>query len=103
MSVSRASIDSISAIPTTKTSVVWDAYMIDGPAIMRTALRSLVARDIRSPVRRARKYSGGIRWRCAKKSFRRSYSISRETPMIERRIRNRKRPPPADTTNRRAA
>jgi hypothetical protein len=28
------------------------AYMTDGPAIMRTALRSLVARDIRSPVRR---------------------------------------------------
>jgi hypothetical protein len=77
--------------------------MIDGPAIMRTALRSLVARDIKSPVRRERKYSGGIRWRCAKKSFLRSYSISRETPMIVRRIRNRKRPPLADTTNRRAA
>ena len=77
--------------------------MIDGPAIMRTALRSLVARDIRSPVRRVRKYSGGIRWRCAKKSLRRSYSISRETPMIERRIRNRNRPPPAETANSRAA
>ena len=38
---------------TTKTSTVLAEYMIAGPIIMRTALRSLVARDIRSPVRRA--------------------------------------------------
>ena len=31
--------------------------MIDGPIIIRTAFRSLVARDIRSPVRCAWKYA----------------------------------------------
>ena len=50
-SVSRASIDSISASATMNTSSVLAEYMIDGPIIIRTALRSFVARDIRSPVR----------------------------------------------------
>jgi hypothetical protein len=50
-SVSRASIDSITAMATTNTSSVFDEYMTDGPIIIRTAFRSLVARDIRSPVR----------------------------------------------------
>ena len=52
-SVSRASIASISASATTKVRSVLAEYMIDGPIIMRTAFRSLVARDIRSPVRLA--------------------------------------------------
>ena len=64
-------------------------YMIAGPIIIRTAFRSLVARDIRSPVRRDWKYDSGNSCRCAKKSLRRSYSMSREAPMMMRRIRNR--------------
>ena len=36
-----------SAMPT----IVCPLYMIPGPRTMRTALRSLVARDINSPVR----------------------------------------------------
>ena len=43
----------ISAIATTKVRIVLAEYITDGPTIMRTAFRSLVARDIRSPVRRA--------------------------------------------------
>ena len=53
MSVSRRSIVIISAIATANTSTVCAEYMIAGPIIMRTAFRSLVARDIRSPVRRS--------------------------------------------------
>ena len=41
----------ISMIATTKMRIVLVEYMIAGPIIMRTAFRSLVARDIRSPVR----------------------------------------------------
>ncbi len=52
-SVRRASIESMRMIATTKTRMVFAEYMIAGPIIMRTALRSFVARDIRSPVRRA--------------------------------------------------
>ncbi len=52
ISVSSASIDSINRIATTKTRTVLAEYITAGPIIMRTALRSLVARDIRSPVRR---------------------------------------------------
>ena len=52
--------------------------MTAGPIIIRTAFRSLVARDIRSPVRCAWKYASGSSWRCAKKSLRRSYSMSRD-------------------------
>ena len=62
-------------------------YMIAGPIIMRTAPRSLVARDMRSPVRWRWKYARSSRCRCAKKSLRRSYSISREAPMMIRRVR----------------
>ena len=50
-SVSRASIDTIIASATTNVSSVLAEYITDGPIIIRTALRSLVARDIRSPVR----------------------------------------------------
>ena len=51
MSVSRASIDSMRMMATTKVRMVLAEYITDGPTIIRTALRSLVARDIRSPVR----------------------------------------------------
>ena len=66
--------------------------MTAGPIIMRTAFRSLVARDIRSPVRCAWKYDSGSFCRCAKKSFRMSYSMWRDAPIRIRRIRNRNTP-----------
>ena len=53
MSVSRASMDDIRTIATANTRIVLAEYITAGPIIMRTAFRSLVARDIRSPVRRA--------------------------------------------------
>ncbi len=40
-------------IATVNIRIVFAEYITDGPIIMRTALRSLVARDIRSPVRLA--------------------------------------------------
>ena len=92
-SVSQPSIDTISASAATNVSSVFDEYMIDGPIIMRTAFRSLVARDIRSPVRCAWKYDSGSFCRCAKKSFRRSYSMCRDAPIRMRRVRNRNTPP----------
>jgi hypothetical protein len=83
----------ISVSATAKVSSVFAEYMIDGPIIMRTALRSLVARDIRSPVRWVWKYASGSVSRCAKKSLRMSYSMSRDAPMRIRRCRNWKTPP----------
>ena len=56
-------------IATTNTMIVFAEYITAGPTIMRTALRSFVARDIRSPVRRAWKNESGRRWSAAKKSF----------------------------------
>ena len=87
MSVSRQSIASMTETAITKPSAVLAKYMTAGPTIMRTALRSLVARDMRSPVRLAWKYASGRRSRCAKKSFRRSYSICRDAPISQVRIR----------------
>ena len=49
--VSHGSIDSISASAATNVRKVLAEYMTAGPTIMRTAFRSLVARDIKSPVR----------------------------------------------------
>ena len=49
--MSQTEIDSISATATTNMMLVVAAYISDGPTIIRTALRSFVARDIRSPVR----------------------------------------------------
>jgi hypothetical protein len=53
MRVNRPSIELMRMIATTKTRTVLDVYITAGPIIMRTAFRSFVARDIRSPVRRA--------------------------------------------------
>jgi hypothetical protein len=56
---------------------------------MRTALRSLVARDIRSPVRPRLVVAERLLPRAAlKKSLRMSYSMSRDAAMMMRRIRN---------------
>ena len=52
MSVRRPSIDDMMTIATVNIRTVFAEYITDGPIIMRTAFRSLVARDIRSPVRR---------------------------------------------------
>ncbi len=62
MSVSLGSMDSIRMMAITKTTPVLTEYITAGPIIMRTAFRSFVARDIRSPVRRAWKYATGIVW-----------------------------------------
>ena len=51
MSVSRTSSENISDRLTTAVMSVLARYMTAGPTIMRTELRSFVARDIRSPVR----------------------------------------------------
>ena len=93
MSVRRASMAIIIDSATTKVSSVLAEYMIAGPIIMRTAFRSLVARDIRSPVRWLWKYASGSFSRCAKKSFRMSYSMCRDAPVSSRRMKNRKTPP----------
>ena len=61
--VSPGDRDSIRTRATTKVIEVEAAYMIAGPASMRTADRSFVARDIRSPVRLAWNHAGGRRWR----------------------------------------
>ena len=87
-------MDSIRATATTNTMPVLAMYMMAGPTIMRTAFRSLVARDMRSPVRVAWKYASGNRCRWATKALRRSYSMAREAPTRMRRMRNRN-PPPA--------
>src|SRR6185503_18374814 len=80
-SVNLASIESISVSATTKVRRVLAEYITAGPTIIRTAFRSLVARDIRSPVRCDWKYERGSFSRCAKKSFRMSYSMRRDAPI----------------------
>jgi hypothetical protein len=50
-SVRPGLIDSIIASAAVKSAPVDVAYRMPGPIIMRTAPRSLVARDIKSPVR----------------------------------------------------
>ncbi len=55
-SVSHGSMDTIRTIAMMNVSTVLAVYITAGPIIMRTALRSLVARDIKSPVRCCWKY-----------------------------------------------
>ncbi len=86
MSVSRTSSENMRERLTTAVMSVLARYMTAGPTIMRTELRSFVARDIRSPVRFCWKNDMGSRSRCAKKSLRRSYSNPREALMMTRRI-----------------
>ena len=90
ISVSRALIDSITASATTNVSAVVAAYMTAGPTIMRTALRSLVARDIRSPVRRRLE----VRRAAAARDARRTRSgcrirSPRDAPISTRRVTKR--------------
>ena len=86
-------MDSMRATATTNTRPVLAMYMTAGPTIMRTAFRSFVARDMRSPVRVAWKYASGSFCRWATKALRRSYSMAREAPTRMRRMRNRNTPP----------
>jgi len=65
---------------------VFTTCMTPGPSIIRTEARSLVARDMISPVRTCWKYWTGWRWRCANRSLRRSYSRWREIPITDWRI-----------------
>ena len=58
--------------------VVAVTFMKPGPCIWRTAERSLVMRAMRSPIRWCWKYARCIRWRCANRSLRISYSTYRE-------------------------
>ena len=51
--VSHGSMPTIRTIANRNVMTVLAEYMTAGPIIIRTALRSLVARDMRSPVRRA--------------------------------------------------
>ena len=54
-------VDATASAPsaTTNVSTVFAEYITAGPIIIRTAFRSLVARDIRSPVRCVWKYESG--------------------------------------------
>ena len=45
------SMENINPTATTNTRPVLTRYMMAGPTIIRTAFRSFVARDIKSPVR----------------------------------------------------
>jgi hypothetical protein len=51
ISVRRTSSENMSERLTIAVMIVLVRYMTAGPTIMRTELRSFVARDIRSPVR----------------------------------------------------
>jgi hypothetical protein len=85
--VSHGSSDSIIPTAAMASTLVDTAYIAAGPTIMRTALRSAEARDMRSPVLAPSKYSRGKRCSCAKKSLRRSNSIWRDAPTIRRRMK----------------
>ncbi len=74
--------------------------MRPGPSIMRTAARSFVARDIRSPVERAWNVATGRRSRCSNRSLRRSYSMWREIAITVWRMKYVKVPATTAMPNR---
>jgi len=76
----------------TNMTSVFAKYMMPGPRKLRTASRSFVARERRSPTFQRRYVSAGSRATWAKRSFRSSYSIVRDARMIVMRIRKRKIP-----------
>ena len=87
-SVSMGSIQIMSPSASVATVAVFTAYMIAGPATMRTAWTSFVERLTRSPVRQASKNCGGSLRRCAKRALRISVSIRRLSPLRSFRIQN---------------
>ena len=84
----------------TATTTVLTRYMRPGPSIMRTAARSFVARDIRSPVGRCWKKDTGSVSRCSNSSFLKSYSMWREIAMIVCRMKYLKVPAASEIANR---
>ena len=90
--VSIGLMRSIMAMAKSPPATVFTMYMIAGPAAMRMALRSLVSRAIRSPVRHRRYQLGSSAVSRAKMSWRRSVSICRLTPLSKLRIRKRRTP-----------
>ena len=90
--MSRGLIASMNPSDASAVTTVLTKYITPGPSIMRTAARSFVVRDMRSPVRSRWKYAIGSRSRCAKRSLRRSYSTWREMPITAWRIQYLKTP-----------
>lgn len=101
--VRRGLIQSMRAREKTKLTVVFTAYMTAGPAAIRTARVSLVARLMRSPVRVRPKKAASRERRWAKKASRRSASTRRLVLFRICRMPNFAAPPrTAATTMRRA-
>ena len=88
-SVKGGETENMSTRATMPTNSVFAACMIPGPSSMRTAERSFTARLMRSPTRFFLYQGGGSRRRWSKRSWRISYSMSREAPMRMRRVRKR--------------
>ena len=88
-SVSAGETEYMSTSATMPTNSVFAACMIPGPSSMRTAERSFTARLMRSPTRFFRYQVGGSRRRWSKRSWRISYSMSRDAPIRMRRVRKR--------------
>ncbi len=86
-SVSRGLMRIMNGSAAAVKTMVLAEYMMAGPRSWRTAFRSLVVRAMMSPVRWRWKKLGGWRSRLAKRSLRRSNSISREAPMMTWRVR----------------
>ncbi len=80
------------AVLITRSVTVFMEYMMPGPSTIRTAPRSLVARDMISPVLRDWRKERDIFCTWARKSLRRSYSTWRLTPIRILRIQKRKNP-----------
>ncbi len=79
--VSDGEIDAIIGTIMMVRTVVSTRYITAGPATMRSARRSLVARAISSPTGKRWKNGAERSIRCPKRSLRRSVSTLREAPL----------------------
>jgi len=88
--VSQGSMSSIRGRAARISTAPSSAATAPMPSISRTEARSLVSRDIRSPVFMRWKYESGSRCRWAKSWFRRSHSMWREKPktLVRQKYRN---------------
>ena len=86
-------IPSMSASDRIVLATVLARYMTAGPAAMRTACVSLVARLIRSPVRLREKKAASSASKWSKTRLRRSVSTRRESPFRIWRMPKRPTPP----------
>ena len=91
--VSLGLIQSMRAREKVKLTAVFTAYMTAGPAAIRTAKVSLVARLMRSPVRVSAKKETSSRSRCPKNWSLMSHSTFRLAPFKIWRIPNLAAPP----------